>query len=292
MENQRDIINWLASVEEKASRVYASAARAFEGDRELSGLLRHLSDEERTHHDLILRAGEALSGREGAFLVSFDQDARRKVEKPFEEISSGLERGALSSEELLGHIISIEFSEFNDIFLYYLDVLRESSNEELAGFVREMEGHKEHITEFLSGRPGLNALRERALRLPEASMERILIVEDHEMNLKLLRAVLAREGLIESATNGHDALKAIESGRRFAVVVSDVDLPGISGVELYLKAVERSPRLKSRFVFITAAPESGNARFAVERRLKLLRKPAPISVIRQTVRDVIGSEKD
>lgn len=292
MENQKEIIDWVASVEDTASEVYAAAAKAFEDDSELAGLLRHLSDEERTHHELVLRAGKALSDRENGLIVSLDPETRRRVEKPFEELSSGLKRGALSKEDLLGHIISIEFSEFNDIFLYFMDVLRESSEEDFTRLAREMDEHKDHIREFLSGRPGLEAILKRADRFPKVIREKILLVEDHEMNLKLLGAVLAGEGFIETATNGRDALKAIESGRPFAAIVSDIDLPGISGIELYLKAVEISPRYKSRFVFITASADLESVRFIMERNLKLLRKPAPISEIRQMVRDIISSEKD
>lgn len=291
MENQKEIINWVASVEDTASKVYAAAAGAFEDDSELACLLRHLSDEERTHHELVLRAGDALSGREDGFPVSLDPETRRRFEKPFKELSSGLESGTLSREELLGLIITIEFSEYNDIFLYFMDMLRERSPEEFSVFAREMNGHKDHIREFLSGRPGLDALLERALRLPKIARERILLVEDNEMNLKLIGAVLAGEGLIETATNGRDALKAIESGPPFAAVVSDIDLPGMSGIELYLKAVEAAPCYKSRFVFITASADAESVRFITERGLKLLRKPAPINVIRLRVREVINSGK-
>ncbi|WKZ32372.1 MAG: response regulator [Thermodesulfobacteriota bacterium] len=291
MENQKEIINWVASVEDTASKVYAAAAAAFEDDSELAGLLRHLSDEERTHHELVLRAGDALSGREDGLVVSLDPETRQRVEKPFQELSSGLESGTLSREELLGHIITIEFSEFNDIFLYFMDVLRERSPEEFSSVAREMNGHKDHIREFLSGRPGLDALLERALRLPRVARERILLVEDNEMNLKLLGAVLAGEGIIETATNGRDALKAIESGPPFAAVVSDVDLPGMNGIELYLKAVEVSPCYKSRFVFITASADPESVRFIMGRDLKLLRKPAPINVIRLRVREIVNSGK-
>jgi CheY-like chemotaxis protein len=61
--------------------------------------------------------------------------------------------------------------------------------------------------------------------------ELVLVVEDNEKNMKLFRDVLQATGYetIE-ATSGEDAVE-LATSRRPALVLMDVQLPGIDGVE-------------------------------------------------------------
>jgi CheY-like chemotaxis protein len=61
--------------------------------------------------------------------------------------------------------------------------------------------------------------------------ERILVVEDNDMNVKLLRDVLQATGYATlEATTGEDAMELAVAGTP-ALVLMDVQLPGIDGVE-------------------------------------------------------------
>lgn len=61
--------------------------------------------------------------------------------------------------------------------------------------------------------------------------EQILIVEDNEMNMKLFRDVLTARGYrAVEATCGEDAIDLALSARP-ALLLMDVQLPGIGGVE-------------------------------------------------------------
>ena len=61
----------------------------------------------------------------------------------------------------------------------------------------------------------------------------ILIVDDEETQRMMLKKMLVREGYdVETASNGSEAL--VEFKEAFAdVVVTDVKMPGISGIELF-----------------------------------------------------------
>jgi two-component system cell cycle response regulator DivK len=61
--------------------------------------------------------------------------------------------------------------------------------------------------------------------------ELILIVEDNDKNRKLVRDVLAHEGyrLLET-DNGEDAVRLAQTERP-ALVLMDIQLPGIDGIE-------------------------------------------------------------
>ena len=61
--------------------------------------------------------------------------------------------------------------------------------------------------------------------------ERVLLVEDNEKNLKLFRDVLRATGYITlEASTGEEAVELAVSGGP-AVVLMDVQLPGIDGIE-------------------------------------------------------------
>jgi two-component system, cell cycle response regulator DivK len=61
--------------------------------------------------------------------------------------------------------------------------------------------------------------------------EQILIVEDNEKNMKLFRDVLTARGFLPiEATSGEDAIELAVSARP-ALMLMDVQLPGISGLE-------------------------------------------------------------
>jgi CheY-like chemotaxis protein len=99
---------------------------------------------------------------------------------------------------------------------------------------------------------------------------RILIVDDDESVAFFLRESVAQlnpEYLVETAASGEDALCQLDAGQLYDLVITDLRLPGLSGLELirYLRSV--SPG--TRTILITAF---GSERIATEaRRLKVYR---------------------
>ncbi|MCA9637105.1 MAG: response regulator [Myxococcales bacterium] len=82
--------------------------------------------------------------------------------------------------------------------------------------------------------------------------KRILIVDDNLDLADNLAELLADEGhSITTAASGEDAL-GISTGSTFDLVLSDVWMPGISGVELVLRLRPRVP--EPVFFLMTACP--------------------------------------
>ena len=67
---------------------------------------------------------------------------------------------------------------------------------------------------------------------------RVLFVDDHEEILESLRQLLQADYEVHTAVGGQEALELCRSAGPFAVVVSDHDMPGMTGTEL-LEAVGR-----------------------------------------------------
>jgi CheY-like chemotaxis protein len=84
---------------------------------------------------------------------------------------------------------------------------------------------------------------------------RVLVVD----NLRLVRRGMVKmlESLYEvtPASSGIEALRLIRAGKRYDVVVSDLSMPEMSGVDLYLKLLGEYPHQVERFVFSTARPD-------------------------------------
>jgi DNA-binding NtrC family response regulator len=71
--------------------------------------------------------------------------------------------------------------------------------------------------------------------------ERLLIVEDESTLRESLRRVFLREGYdVDSAGNCESALKILE-GRNYDLIITDIILPGMSGIELMKKCGETNP---------------------------------------------------
>jgi two-component system response regulator HydG len=85
---------------------------------------------------------------------------------------------------------------------------------------------------------------------------KILIAEDEEITLKHLISSLQKEGyLVVGTLNGEDALREIE-GDHFDLLISDIKMPGLSGIELLEKIKER--QLESEVIIITGFGSIGS----------------------------------
>jgi len=68
---------------------------------------------------------------------------------------------------------------------------------------------------------------------------------------QLISQVLGEEGHeVETIDNAADALKMVNS-KRYRLILLDIKMPGMSGVELYKKFQKIAPSITKRVVFIT-----------------------------------------
>ncbi len=70
---------------------------------------------------------------------------------------------------------------------------------------------------------------------------RILLVDDNEEFLDSTRDVLEDDGyLVATATNGELALALMETGS-YDVILMDIKMPGMNGVETFIKMKKKTP---------------------------------------------------
>jgi PAS domain S-box-containing protein len=101
----------------------------------------------------------------------------------------------------------------------------------------------------------LQAASESASALGEAPTQRgvVLIVDDEPLVRAGLAAVIAVDHEVVSVEGGQSALELLAAGQRFDVILCDVSMPGMSGIELHAELSRLSPEHAERMVFITGA---------------------------------------
>ena len=87
---------------------------------------------------------------------------------------------------------------------------------------------------------------------------RVLLVDDEEMFVKNMARILKVRGFdVSAALDGHEAMNAIKSGGGFDVVVLDIKMPGMDGIEVLGKIKERAPGTEVIMLTGHATLESG-----------------------------------
>lgn len=89
------------------------------------------------------------------------------------------------------------------------------------------------------------------MTVPMDVKENILIVDDDDAVREACCELLHVSGYgVDSARNGYDALKKIEEAA-YSVIVADINMPQVDGIDFYLRVVRKNPEMKNRFLFIT-----------------------------------------
>jgi CheY-like chemotaxis protein len=93
---------------------------------------------------------------------------------------------------------------------------------------------------------------------------RVLVVDDEALLLKAYRRMLGDAHELVTTMGAQEALKVLEKDARFDVVLCDLQMPEMSGMELHAIVLERHPALADRFIFVTGGAFSGDARRFLE----------------------------
>ena len=113
-------------------------------------------------------------------------------------------------------------------------------------------------------------------------MTRILVVDDEETIRLALRKFLRSRGYeVEIASSGDHALQVLEE-ESFALMLCDVRMPGMSGVQVVPRAIERDPDLA--IIMLTAVNDAATATEVLSSgALDYLMKPVELADLQQSV---------
>jgi PAS domain S-box-containing protein len=111
----------------------------------------------------------------------------------------------------------------------------------------------------------------------------VLVVDDEPAIGLALRRLL-RPHDVTVTTSAQDALDLMTAGKEFDVVLSDLMMPGMSGIDLYRSLVKRVPAMVPRVVFLTGGAFTSEANmFLDEIGNERMEKPFDPSKVRELV---------
>lgn len=144
----KEMVDWIINKEERAKRCYEKASSLFENNKELAGLLNDMAADEQCHREVMGEAHNCLRDRTAyPHFISLDGETMHNIEIPFKDLEESLGEGKITKKRLFELMVSIEFSEWNDIYLYIIQMLRDTCD-----FTREapkMQQHKRRIERYI-----------------------------------------------------------------------------------------------------------------------------------------------
>jgi CheY-like chemotaxis protein len=114
---------------------------------------------------------------------------------------------------------------------------------------------------------------------------RVLVVDDERLVAESLRLVLGDEFIVTATTDPEQAFVGISSGESFDVILCDVMMPTMNGVELRDRIDGVAPDQAARIVFVTGGIVLPEVRALLERVPNAwLEKPIDVEGLRELIR--------
>jgi CheY-like chemotaxis protein len=280
----KKLTEWLIHIERLAGNLYNGAAQKFKDDKKLSDFLKQLAEEEAWHSLIMGNAAAYFANKDVRAAFALDAVTREKIEAPFLDCGQRLQAGALGQEHLVHCVVAAEFSEWNDIFVYVVNSLKEAG-QEFAYTAAQMQAHKRFIEKTIESLPNGEVYLKTIRHLSPVWRPRILIVEDDSGVREFLYAVLSQEAEVETAVHGREGLDKLKA-KSFDIIISDVNMPVMNGIEFFNAAHQASPHLNERFLFLTGNPTDDLVAFFEQQGVRYLTKPMRIHELEQIVNEI------
>ena len=117
---------------------------------------------------------------------------------------------------------------------------------------------------------------------------RILIIDDEPPLARSLGALLARDHDVEVMTSGADALEHLLAGETYDVVLCDVMMPNVSGIDLYERLAHDRPGEEAKIIFMTGGAFTDRARkFLARVPNRRIEKPFPIAELNAALGELV-----
>jgi CheY-like chemotaxis protein/two-component sensor histidine kinase len=131
-----------------------------------------------------------------------------------------------------------------------------------------------------------------SLARASTSQSRLLVIDDEPLLLAALSRTLAPEYEVVALTHAHQALERLRAGERYELILSDLMMPEMTGMELYETLVREAPEQAGRMVFLTGGAFTEAARSFLENtRLPWLEKPFEPETLRTRLRALLAERR-
>ncbi len=119
---------------------------------------------------------------------------------------------------------------------------------------------------------------------------RILVIDDEPAVVQLVGQALGERHDVVGTTDPHHGLERLLSDAVFDVVVCDLMMPSLTGMDLYASVAEAKPGMERRFLFATGGPTTDRARaFLATIRNARLMKPFSVSQLEAGIEEAASA---
>jgi PAS domain S-box-containing protein len=117
---------------------------------------------------------------------------------------------------------------------------------------------------------------------------RVLVIDDEPMVGRLVERALGRVHAITGVTSGQDALSRLTAGERYDVILCDLMMPAMTGMDVYERVLALDPAQAGRMVFLSGGAFTRRAREFLERHPSL-EKPFDLRALEAAIQERLGS---
>lgn len=137
---------------------------------------------------------------------------------------------------------------------------------------------KEHIAEE----------KEKAAITPAViANKKIIAVDDEPVILELIKEILGKEGHeVDTASSGKALLKMIKE-KKYDLLISDVKMPDMSGIELLSRIKKADPELAKRVILATG---DSSGEDIIKKGVGYLPKPFTVDKLKKAVAEALGGK--
>jgi len=119
---------------------------------------------------------------------------------------------------------------------------------------------------------------------------RVLIVDNEPLIVRALSRLLKADHDVETAGGGHEALDLIQHSGPFDLVLCDLAMPEMNGIELFQQTVQVAPDMGPRFIFVTGGAVADSFHAVLETLPnRILEKPVQPELLREVVGQLLGT---
>ena len=118
---------------------------------------------------------------------------------------------------------------------------------------------------------------------------RVLVIDDEPRMGRALERLLALDHDVAVTGGAREALDLVERGETWDVLLCDLMMPGMSGMDLHAELQRRAPHLAGRLVFMTGGAYTQEAQdFLARVPNRRLEKPFRPEVLESLLRELVA----
>jgi signal transduction histidine kinase len=127
------------------------------------------------------------------------------------------------------------------------------------------------------------------LRTPMGRRGSVLLVDDEPALRKTIPAMLKKDLDVRAVGTAREAIQLITEGARFDLILCDLMMPEMTGMDLYEELDRSVPDQARKMAFVTGGAFTDGSRTFLDRIPNpVIEKPFTSAMIRQFVRDLLG----